>query len=333
MAAAAPTIFSIVEDAGPVARAIERFGKLRGVPLTNRIGDASLPLRDFVLTNSANIEHLAEGFTGIGALGVTGGAIYSTHTGTPLLELHKLPIKNSLTKTKTITVKNGKVHLIEPFDIVRYPKHIVVDKNYSTKRYFFNNSLVNMPRTKTSKLASRLKRLEARVSPEVKYWESSHSCSALGANSILALPMFASTRGVQNNAFQGNEVKILRVEVFAQPLNGVTSTLSSVSIEAFLIRSKQAGLPLPSDFKGSVNDIGSLLDRDKGLTLKHWVLGLNNQTVKFKHRFRYPLRVHINDNQVVQQNQCYFVIKNSAAAALPAYTENSITIRVYYVDP
>lgn len=335
MAAVAPTVFSIVEEVGPIARVIERLGKLRGVPITNRIGDSAVPFRDFVLANSVNIESLAEGFTGIGALGITGGTIHSTHTGTPLIELHKLHIKNSLTKNKTVTVKKGKVHSIEPFDIVRYPKHIVVDKNYSTKRYFVNNSIVNMPRmNKTSKLATRLKRLEARVSPEVKYFETAISTSALAADSIQAVPIWGGVRGTANNSFNGNEIKVLRVEVVGQPLNGVFSTLSGVSVEAFLIKSKQASVPLGTDFKGTVADMGSLLDRDKGVTLKHWVLGLNTQTIKWRHKFRYPLRIHINDSQVTQQNQIYFVLKNSSGTALPTFAgQNNVTLRIYYVDP
>lgn len=325
------TVFSIVEEsplANLAARLAHKFFKPTAYALDGPYSRAAVYADTLERTGIVNTVGDSTALLGTVA---GGGTFLYTYGNTQYINNDTVHIVGT-TREKHIkntigTVKKGKVHSIEPFNVVKYKKHIVIDKNYSTKRYFATMPL----RKKGTNLSQRLKRLESRVSPEVKYYEEVFAPTAVGPGSIATADFFSAVRGTANNSFNGNEIKILRAEVVGYPLGGVNSTLSGVNVECFLIKSKQAGLPLLTDFKPGASNTGSVLDRDKGVTMRHWMINLNNQCVKFKHRFRYPLRVHIDDSQTVRQNQLYFVVKNNGAAALPA--NSNFTLRVYYVDP
>lgn len=338
--AAGVTVFEIVEEAAPVARAIQHFAKIHLTPVTSRIGTSFKPLQELLLGHAESIDATASGFSGLttavqiprGIVALGGTVAYTSYSNTHVKELHK--IHNSVIKTKVNTVERGKVHSIEPLSVSLYPKHIVIDKNYSTRRYFVNNSISNMPRTrKTKSLSTRLKKLEARVSPEVKLFEQSLTLNP-GADTIAVQSFCTVGPGATNNGRLGNEFKVIKAEVFGQPLGGaVTSVTTPISLEGFIIKSKQSALPLASNFKPAPGDIGSVMDREFGTTLKHWTWGINNQTCKMKHRFRYPLRVTHSDAGTVVTNNLYFVLKNSSPTANTLPAGNNFTLRIYYVDP
>jgi hypothetical protein len=192
-----------------------------------------------------------------------------------------------------------------------------------------------MPRTQgKSKLSTRLKRLEARVSPEVKYREVAVSTSALGANTWITFNFLQGlVRGTANDSFQGNEIKVLKIEAEGAPLGGVNSTLANQMVQVDIIKSKQAALPIGANYKPTVGDFGAKYDRDAGSTLKSWHLGMTRQTFKLVHKFKYPLRISINDAQTPVINGLYLVLRNNGETALPTFAGNQITLRVYYVDP
>jgi len=184
-------------------------------------------------------------------------------------------------------------------------------------------------------LAGRVKRLESTVRPEVKVLEvainGAKVAGSSGGNGIFDANAFlytGLTAGGSNQARIGNECKILKIEVTGYPW-GSLSNIGSRS--DFQLVKCPAKYPLQAADYTPSGQMGAFLNKDAGYILKSKLITSDQgMTVKWVHRFRYPLTIKYNDAGQQTCNFLYLVWRGVSGNA--AYTSD-LTLKIFYIDP
>jgi hypothetical protein len=183
----------------------------------------------------------------------------------------------------------------------------------------------NLNKMKSRNIGNRLKRLEQRAMPETKYldFEPGFASVATGGQQSINI-MTVPSRGTTDSTFTGNRIKVTKIEITGLPY-GLSAEQAGADCQLILI---PTGSDNAVQTLNAIATIGTVIPPTHGRVLKHSMLSREKNTVKWVHKFKYPLTVMYTDQTTCVKNALYIQVRNATLASITP----KFHCRIFFID-